>query len=409
MTRSGIAGCSALKIVSMMVIGKHHPPAHRRRPRRADDAARRDDDLEAAERAVVDRIVGRRGDALVGDLGAGVAGGDGGVVEAAHLLRHVGQVDGHLVALDGDLDLDRDALADLDAVVVERGLRLVDAVGNGLGARPRGGFGAVHDLGDRGHHLGRAVAVEQFEEAPLAGLHRGDLRAQVAHGARRQPHVHADDVEQVLVDLAAVLILQDRDLDAFGIDVGGHAAEHAADVEPVRHAAGEAGELALVEDRQREGEMVEVAAGDVGIVGDVDVARIDVLDAEMLDLGLHGLRHAADEHRQADADRDGLALRREQAGGEVQRLVDDHVVGGAHEVGLHFLGHGEDAVAHDLDDDRIDLAAVGSFSLLVLAIIPLHRHSGALVEGASSESRAMLGLAVWIPGSHASVRPGMTA
>ena len=79
-----------------------HPPAHRRRPHRADHAARRHDDLEAAERAVVDRIVRRRGEALVGDLRAGVAGGDAGIVEAAHLLRDLGQVDGHLVALDDD-------------------------------------------------------------------------------------------------------------------------------------------------------------------------------------------------------------------------------------------------------------------------------------------------------------------
>ena len=55
-------------------------------------------------------------------------------------------------------------------------------------------------------------------------------------------------------------------------------------------------------------EVVEMAAGDVAVVGDVDVARLDVLDAEMPDLGLHRLRHAADEHRQPDADRDGLAL-----------------------------------------------------------------------------------------------------
>ena len=48
--------------------------------------------------------------------------------------------------------------------------------------------------------------------------------------------------------------------------------------------------------------------------------------------------------------------RREQAGGEVERLVDDDVVGGAHEVGLHFLGHRDDAVAHDLGDHRIGLA-----------------------------------------------------
>ena len=38
----------------------------------------------------------------------------------------------------------------------------------------------------------------------------------------------------------------------------------------------------------------------------------------------------------------------EQADGEVERLVDDHVVGGAHEIGLHLFGHREHAVAHDL-------------------------------------------------------------
>src|SRR5262249_26761110 len=78
--------------------------------------------------------------------------------------------------------------------------------------------------------------------------------------------------------------------------------------------------------------------------------------AEMPDLGPDRLRHAADEHRQPDADRDGLALRREQTGGEVECLVDDDVVSGAHEVGLHFLGHRDDAVAHDLRDHGVDLA-----------------------------------------------------
>ena len=88
-------------------------------------------------------------------------------------------------------------------------------------------------------HRVAAVAVEQLQETPLAGLHRGDLRAQVAHGAARQPHILPDDVDQVSIDHAAVLILEDRDLQPFGKDVGGHAAEHAADIEPMRHAAGE--------------------------------------------------------------------------------------------------------------------------------------------------------------------------
>ena len=122
-----------------------------------------------------------------------------------------------------------------------------------------------------------AVALDQLQEAPLAGLHRRDLRAQVAHGAAREPHVLADDVVERLVDDAAVVQLHDRDLQAFREDVGAHAAEHAADVEPVRHAAGEADERALVEDRQRERDVVEMAAGEIGVVGDVDVARLDVL------------------------------------------------------------------------------------------------------------------------------------
>src|SRR5262249_1740061 len=78
--------------------------------------------------------------------------------------------------------------------------------------------------------------------------------------------------------------------------------------------------------------------------------------AEMPELRLDRLGHAANEGRKADADRNGLAVGREQPCREVERLVDDHVIGGAHEVRLHFLGHGDDAVAHDLGDNRIGLA-----------------------------------------------------
>ena len=207
---------------------------------------------------------------------------------------------------------------------------------------------------DGAQDLLASVTIDQFEESALAGFHRRNLRAQIAHGAARQPHVLLDDLDQRFVGLAAIVQFQNRDLQAFGKDVGGDAAQRAADVEPVRHAAGKADQHALVKDRQRQRDVIEVAAGEVGIVGDVDVARPHVLAAEMSDLGLHGLRHAADEHRQPDADGDRLAFGGEQAGGEIERLVDDDVVGGAHEVGLHFLGHRDDAVAHDLGDDRID-------------------------------------------------------
>ena len=44
----------------------------------------------------------------------------------------------------------------------------------------------------------------------------------------------------------SLLILHDWDLDTFGVDVGRDLTERAADIEPMRHAAGECDQLALV-------------------------------------------------------------------------------------------------------------------------------------------------------------------
>ena len=199
----------------------------------------------------------------------------------------------------------------------------------------------------------RPYLRDHLEEAPLAGLDRRDLGAEVAHRALGQAHVGLDDRDQLLVRHALAIDLHDRHLQAFGVDVGRGAVERAADVGPVRHAAGERHHLAVVEDRHGEGHVVEVAAGDVGVVGEQDVAGIEVLDAVVRELGLHRVAHAADEHRQAEPDRDRVALRVEQADGEIERLVDDHVVGGAHQVGLHLLGRGDETVAHDFGGHRI--------------------------------------------------------
>ena len=113
---------------------KGHPPAHRCGPRRRHHAARRHDGLQIPERAVIDRVIGRRGQAFERHLRAGMARGDAGIVEAAHLFRDVGQIDGHLVAFDLDADLDRNGRADTHAIIVHEGLRFVDSVGNGARA-----------------------------------------------------------------------------------------------------------------------------------------------------------------------------------------------------------------------------------------------------------------------------------
>ena len=332
--------------------GYRHPESERRRAHRTHHPARRVYDVQRAEAAVVDRIVGRRGEALVGDLAGAIAGGGAGIVETAHLLRNVRQVDRHPVFPDRYLDPDRDALADIDAVVVHVGLGLVNALGHGPGARPRRSLRLVHDRVDRGQHLVAAVAVQQLGEATLAGPHGGQLGPKIAHRPVGQMDVHLDDVDQVLVDLPAPLQLEQRNLQPLGVDVRGHSAEHTADVEPVRHADRKRGQLSAVEDRQAEGDVVEVAAGDVAVIGYQDVARLDVI-AEMGELGLQCLGHAADEHREAETDGDRLSALGEQPGGEVERLVDDHVVGRAHEVGLHLLGHRDDPIADNFGGDGI--------------------------------------------------------
>ena len=113
-----------------------------------------------------------------------------------------------------------------------------------------------------------------------------------------RPHIDLDDGDQLFVRHALAIDLHDRHLQAFGEDVGRGAVEGAADVEPVRHAAGERHHLAVVEDRHREGHVVEMAAGDVGVVGEQDVAGIEIFQAVVRELGLHRVAHAADEHRQ---------------------------------------------------------------------------------------------------------------
>src|SRR5262249_56308161 len=91
-------------------------------------------------------------------------------------------------------------------------------------------------------------ARDEREGGPLAGLHRGDLRAQIAHSPARQAYVLPDEVDQGRIHAPAVLIFENRDLQSFRKNVGTHAAEDAADIEPVRHAARERDELALVKD-----------------------------------------------------------------------------------------------------------------------------------------------------------------
>jgi hypothetical protein len=72
-------------------------------------------------------------------------------------------------------------------------------------------------------------------------------------------------------------------------------------------------------------------------IGQQDVAWLDVLLAPVTKLRLDRVREPANEHRQAETDGDRVAVGIEKADGKILGLIDDHVVGGPHEIGLHLI------------------------------------------------------------------------
>src|SRR5262249_12147630 len=159
--------------------GIGHPHAHRGGLERAHYAPRRQHDFERAELAVVDGKIERRGQALERHLAAGAARGLAGIVEAGDLLCDIGEIDLHAVARVLHALADRPPLAELDAVVVHERLGFIDAIGNLAPARARSRLAVIHDRFDAADHGVAAVFVDHFEEAPLAGLDRRDLGAEV--------------------------------------------------------------------------------------------------------------------------------------------------------------------------------------------------------------------------------------
>ena len=121
----------------------------------------------------------------------------------------------------------------------------------------------------------------------------------------------------------------------------------------MRGAGEETYELALVEGRTNDSDVVQMARPLPGVVGDVDVALEDVFapDAadEMADGFGHGVdvaggaRHRLREHAAADI---------VDAGGEIAGLAHAGRKGCAHERLRLFLDHGDQPVPHHLMRDR---------------------------------------------------------
>ncbi len=105
--------------------------------------------------------------------------------------------------------------------------------------------------------------------------------------------------------------------------------------------------------------MIQMAAHHLGIVGEQNIAGMNILLAPMLKLRLDRIRQPADKHRQPKADGNRIAVGIEQPDGKILGFVDDHVIRRAHEIGLHLIGDGDHGAADHLGGKGIDLATLG--------------------------------------------------
>ena len=106
-----------------------------------------------------------------------------------------------------------------------------------------------------------------------------------------------------------------------------------------------------------------MAAHGVTIIGEQDIARLDVFLAPELDFCLDRVRQAADEHRQAQADGDRVAVGVKKPDGEILGFVNNRVVRRAHQVGLHLAGDGDHRAPDDFGRKSIDSTHLDPYRL----------------------------------------------
>ena len=263
----------------------------------------------------------------------------------------------------GNRQPDRD-VGRAHAVIVHRVLEAVDTVrqtGDG-GAHARGGAG--HDLAEAVADRGNPVMAEDLDQPAAAEPAGRDLGKIVAAPFGRNPHIEQDQIEQVLLQHALAEQAHHRDAQAFLVDLGqpaGHAAGHGtADIGMVGDVAHEGDEIAVEIHRHRHVDVRQMgAAGDMGIVGDEQVAVADIA-VEAGEQAFHQPAHGGEMDRQG-----GIGLH-DQAAGRVhdrRRMVapflDVGRIGALHQGGEGLVGDRAQAVGQDLQRDRVERSRRG--------------------------------------------------
>ena len=211
---------------------------------------------------------------------------------------------------------------------------------------------AVEHLGHRRVELVDAEALGHLVHPPFGEAQGGDDGVEVRAVPVRQAAVAQDEFENFLVQLALAVDLDRRDLDAFLEDlrrVGRQAARHlAADIRHVAEHGGPGDDPAVDIDRhhgQPVVQMADRAVAGVGIVGEEDVAFLDLAVIALLEAPEEGAE-LADDHFAL-----GVGDHRES----VVLLPDAGRHRGAEQHGVHLRARVAHRVLDDVEGDGIDL------------------------------------------------------
>ena len=201
--------------------------------------------------------------------------------------------------------------------------------------------------------IGDAELLHHLDQPPAALVVARGQGVNIALDLQRLAHIGADHPQQILVHPAFARQGHQRDRQPLLEHLAAvRPHPEPADIDDMHGAGEEADRLALQKCRADHGQIVQVAAGQPRIVGDVMVPRPHRVQREGVEKMPHRRRHRIDMaggagHRL----RQHVAVAVEDPGGEVARLAHRCRKRGAHQGLRLLLDHRDQAAPHDLHMD----------------------------------------------------------
>ena len=216
-------------------------------------------------------------------------------------------------------------------------------------------FGIIHNLRHVANEFDTAVALGERLQTIGCAQRCGELGAEIAFTLVGRANIRQDELFEVDIERAAADQPQRRDAQPFAEDLRDRAVaagRRRADIRPMRAQASVAEQLAVIECGPHHIHVRQVAAPEIGVVVDENVAVVHV-GSEHGDDGAHRIGHRAEVNRQIGALRHHLAACVEDAAGIIASRLQDRRIGRLGEDDPHLLGDLVEAVLDDLEGGGI--------------------------------------------------------